>query len=72
LLESHALTTVCQPAREIGKRAVELLIELIADPTRTPRHEIFPVSVHVGTSCGTHRAPIPEGDAAQQIGVVAS
>lgn len=63
LLESHALTTIRQPAREIGKRAVELLAELIADSTRTVRHDIFPVSMYLGTSCGGHPAPASARDA---------
>jgi LacI family transcriptional regulator len=68
LLESLALTTVRQPALEIGRRAVELLIELIADPMRSPRHDIFPVSMYLGTSCGGHSEWVPSVAAEPLLG----
>lgn len=52
LLESHRLTTVRQPARAIGRRAIELLSELIANPEKAPLHEIFPATLHLGATCG--------------------
>ncbi|MGC4108408.1 MAG: LacI family DNA-binding transcriptional regulator [Thermomicrobiales bacterium] len=52
LLESHRLSTVRQPARAIGRGAVELLIDLIANPERAPNHITYPVSLHLGATCG--------------------
>lgn len=61
LVESHRLTTVRQPARTIGRRAVELLVELIADPDRAPLQEISPVELRAGVTCGCGgaHAPVP-------------
>lgn len=59
LLESHRLSTVRQPARAIGRRAVELLVDLIAAPDTAPLHEIFPVDLHIGATCGGNHGRLP-------------
>lgn len=42
---SPALTTVRQDFSEMGRRALALLAERLADPTAAPRHEAVPVSL---------------------------
>ena len=42
---SPALTTVRQDFSEMGRRALALLAERLADPTASPRHEAVPVSL---------------------------
>jgi LacI family transcriptional regulator len=46
------LSTVRQPARELGVRAVELLTDLIADPTKGPLQEWLPTELILRGSCG--------------------
>jgi LacI family transcriptional regulator len=72
-----ALTTVRQPMRELGERAVRLLLARIADPV-APRHSVvLPTEVVIRRSCGcrsrsastalptgkppAHRQPTEEG-----------
>ena len=47
-----ALTTVRQPMRDLGERAVDLLFARIADPTAERRSETLPVALVVRGSCG--------------------
>ncbi len=35
------LTTVCQPKQEIGHTAIQLILDRMASPVRSPRHEIL-------------------------------
>ena len=35
------LTTVCQPKQEIGHTAIQLILDRMASPARSPRHEIL-------------------------------
>ncbi|MGB3328544.1 MAG: substrate-binding domain-containing protein, partial [Thermomicrobiales bacterium] len=68
LLESHRLSTVSQPARLIGRRAVELLVELISDPSKAPLQEVFPVELHLGTTCGGgHDLPADDAPALSAV-----
>ncbi|MFC9478427.1 LacI family DNA-binding transcriptional regulator [Streptomyces griseus] len=46
------LTTVRQPIRLLGEQAVELLVQRLADPGRTPVSLELPVSVTRRASCG--------------------
>lgn len=46
------LSTVRQPARELGVRAVHMLTALIADPTRSPLQEWLPTELVLRGSCG--------------------
>lgn len=47
-----ALTTVCQPMRELGKRAVRVLLDRLADPDAPRRSEILPTRLVLRRSCG--------------------
>ncbi len=46
------LTTVRQPLGELGRRAVELLQERMAEPDRTPSHVMLPVELVVRGTTG--------------------
>lgn len=48
------ISNVRQPARELGRRAVELLNERITDPLREHAHEWLPTELMIRTSCGCH------------------
>jgi LacI family transcriptional regulator len=47
-----SLTTVTQPMRRLGEKAVELLVERLADPDREPRSEMLAVTQTRRASCG--------------------
>jgi LacI family transcriptional regulator len=47
-----ALTTVHQPMRELGERAVQVLLGRLADPTGPPFSVILPTELVVRGSCG--------------------
>jgi LacI family transcriptional regulator len=49
------LTTVRQPTTEMGRRAVELLIDRIGSRDRPSRREIFPTTLTIRASCGGAR-----------------
>lgn len=49
---SPALSTIAQPKAELGRRAVEMLIERIRDRTRPPRREILPMRLIARESSG--------------------
>ncbi len=57
------LTTVAQPCRAIGERAVELLLERIATPDLPPRHLRLSAEIRHRESCGcapgTPLPPLP-------------
>ena len=48
------LTTVSQSASEVGRAAVELLLERLADPGRPPVRRTFETRLVVRASCGNH------------------
>ena len=50
------LTTVHQPMRELGERAVQLLLDRIADPGASPKSLILPTRVVIRGSCGCRSA----------------
>jgi LacI family transcriptional regulator len=52
LIESHGLSTVRQPAKEIGRRAVELLVGMVNRSTTAPVQEWVPTELILRTSCG--------------------
>ena len=54
-LSRPRLTTVRQPMLDLGRAAVELLRERMADPTRAPRAELLAVEVLLRESCGCGR-----------------
>jgi LacI family transcriptional regulator len=47
-----ALTTVRQPMEQLGRAAVDILIQRIADPTGAPVSRQFPVQLVLRESCG--------------------
>ena len=51
------LTTVRVPMREMGRRAVGLLLAAIADPSAPAEHVRLPVELVVRRSCGAAREP---------------
>jgi LacI family transcriptional regulator len=54
------LTTVLQPTTDMGRRAVQLLMERIGDPDLPHRREIFPTTLIVRASCGGRPGPQSE------------
>jgi LacI family transcriptional regulator len=51
-LVTPALTTVRQPMRTLGEKAVELLVARLEERSREPASEVLPVSVVRRRSCG--------------------
>ncbi|MDQ0801407.1 LacI family DNA-binding transcriptional regulator [Arthrobacter sp. SLBN-112] len=51
-LVKPTLTTVRQPMELIGRTAVEILADALADPLASPAHRQLPVSLAVRESCG--------------------
>jgi LacI family transcriptional regulator len=49
-----ALTTVRQPMRELGERAVRMLLDRIANPSAPPRSAALPTELVIRRSCGCH------------------
>lgn len=54
--ELLGLTTIHQPARLMGQRAAERLLERIADPEQTTKGIVVPTHLTVRTSCGARLA----------------
>jgi LacI family transcriptional regulator len=50
------LTTIRQPARQMGMLAVETLIDIIKNPGSHKRHIVLPVELVIRESCGALRA----------------
>jgi len=48
------LTTVSQSASEVGRAAVELLLQRLADPARPPVRRTLETRLVVRASCGNH------------------
>ncbi|MBT3150731.1 LacI family DNA-binding transcriptional regulator [Streptomyces sp. CHD11] len=57
-LFSPRLTAVAQPSREIGSRAVRVLLERLAEPDRPTRTEQLPCAFVHRTSCGCPGDPM--------------
>lgn len=51
-LATPALTTVRQPMADLGRTAVEVLLDRLARPDRPPAHRQLPVRLTVRRSCG--------------------
>jgi LacI family transcriptional regulator len=56
-LFSPRLTAIAQPSRDIGARAVHVLLERLADPERPARTERLPCAFVHRTSCGCPDGP---------------
>lgn len=52
LLTEPPLTTVRQPVHDVGKLAVETLIDRIVNPGQPPKHVILPTELVIRGSCG--------------------
>ena len=57
LLEQPFLTVVSQPAYEIGKSGVELLMAEITDPSSAHRQVMLQPELVIRNSCGSPRTP---------------
>nr|WP_145491559.1 MULTISPECIES: LacI family DNA-binding transcriptional regulator [Streptomyces] len=64
-LFSPRLTAVAQPSRELGARAVRLLLERLAEPHRPSRTVRLPCAFVHRTSCGCPEEPERPGAAAR-------
>lgn len=53
------LTTVSTAAREMGTRAVELLLERLRGRSEPPRRDVLPAEIVIRGTCGPHEAPHP-------------
>jgi LacI family transcriptional regulator len=58
-----ALTTVRQPMRELGERAVRMLLDRIADPAAPPKSAVLPTETVIRRSCGCHGAAASRSNA---------
>lgn len=56
-LFSPRLTAIAQPSRELGARAVRLLLERLAEPDRPSRTVRLPCAFVHRTSCGCPEEP---------------
>jgi LacI family transcriptional regulator len=56
-----ALTTIRQPAREMGRAAVESVVAMIEDPSLDPPSVLLPGELVVRESCGTESADLLAG-----------
>jgi LacI family transcriptional regulator len=50
------ITSMRQPARELGHRAIEILSKRIETPDSPPIHEVLPTQLIIRASCGSHPA----------------
>jgi LacI family transcriptional regulator len=64
------LTTVLQPTTGMGRRAVQLLIDRIADPELPHRREIFPTILTVRASCGGRPRPAWETPSCSKVSIL--
>ncbi|MCO5063577.1 MAG: LacI family transcriptional regulator [Rhizobiaceae bacterium] len=53
--DAPRITTVNQPRREIGRKAAQLLLNRIANPSSAPQREIVPVSLLSGSTTAPRR-----------------
>lgn len=53
-LTTPGLTTVRVPAESLGRKAAELLFDLVAGTIPQPTHTVLPVELVVRESCGAH------------------
>jgi LacI family transcriptional regulator len=53
------LTAAVQPAAELGRQAIRLLLERLAHPDGDPRDIILPTQLIVRQSCGCASAALP-------------
>ncbi|MFG3171873.1 LacI family DNA-binding transcriptional regulator [Streptomyces sp. NPDC048200] len=68
-LFSPGLTAIAQPSKEIGARAVELLLERLAEPGRESRTVRLPATFVHRTSCGCpDNSTLPESHEAPRKG----
>ncbi|MGI8404134.1 MAG: LacI family DNA-binding transcriptional regulator [Thermomicrobiales bacterium] len=58
--QREGLSTIRQPARRLGERAVELLVDLVAQPLRDPIQEWLPVDLVLASSCGCLAPSLPQ------------
>jgi LacI family transcriptional regulator len=56
------ITSMRQPARELGHRAIEILSDLIEHPGTPPVHDTLPTELVIRASCGPHPERYPSGN----------
>jgi LacI family transcriptional regulator len=66
------LSTVCQPAIELGREAVRMLLTLIADPAQTPIQRYLPTHLIVRRSCGCQLTTVDDGEGGVEAASVLS
>jgi LacI family transcriptional regulator len=63
-MSALGVTSMRQPARELGHRATEILSARIDNPTGPPIHELLPTELILRSSCGCHPERDPPGEIA--------
>ena len=64
------LTTVLQPTTDMGRRAVQLLMDRIGKPDLPHRREIFPTTLTVRASCGGRLRPELETTSCSKVSIL--
>jgi len=64
------LTTILQPTADMGRRAVQLLMDRIGDPGLPHRREIFPTTLTVRASCGARTGPQAETTSCSRVSIL--
>lgn len=60
--QREGLSSIRQPARRLGERAVEMLVDLVSNPGQSPVQEWLPIDLVLDSSCGCPALPRVYGD----------
>lgn len=60
--QREGLSSIRQPARRLGERAVKMLVDLVSNPGQSPVQEWLPIDLVLDSSCGCPALPRVYGD----------